>query len=149
MRIGVFTVLLALFLSAGAALAGDGRGGVEPLDRILSHMRNEHPGTFYDADGPFTDENGGVHYRIKWLTPQGRLIWFDTDAHTGRVLGVDRGHMRGGAFPGGDRRDPPPRERFDNDQGHGYNNFPGGNFPHEPHWHDDRGERHGPHGGGR
>jgi hypothetical protein len=62
-------------------------GGVQRLDRILPGIRSGHPGRFYDAEGPFPDATGGLHYRIKWLTPDGRVIWLDTDARTGRVIG--------------------------------------------------------------
>ncbi len=68
--------------------------GVQPLDRILPRVRNGRPGRFYDAEGPFPDADGGYHYRIKWLTPDGRVIWLDTDARSGRVLGVARGDWR-------------------------------------------------------
>ncbi len=68
--------------------------GVQPLDRILPMVRNGRPGRFYDAEGPFPDAIGGYHYRIKWLTPDGRVIWLVTDARSGRVLGVARGDWR-------------------------------------------------------
>jgi hypothetical protein len=67
---------------------------VLPLDRLLPTVRLNHPGRFYDAEGPFPDEEGNYHYRLKWLTPEGRLIWLDTDARSGRVLGVARGDWR-------------------------------------------------------
>jgi hypothetical protein len=69
-------------------------GQVMPLDRILPNVRNGRPGRFYDAEGPFPDGYGGYHYRIKWLTPDGRVIWLDTDARSGRVLGQARGDWR-------------------------------------------------------
>ena len=68
--------------------------GVQPLDRILPMVRAGRPGRFYDAEGPFPDATGGYHYRIKWLTPDGRVIWLITDARSGRVLGVARGDWR-------------------------------------------------------
>ena len=77
---------------------------VQPLDRILPTVRNGRPGQFYDAEGPFPDAYGGYHYRIKWLTPEGRVIWLDADARSGRVLGVARGDWRDRgppAFSGG------------------------------------------------
>ena len=67
---------------------------VLPLDRVLPAVRNGRAGRFFDAEGPFPDANGGYHYRIKWLTPQGRVIWLDADARSGRVLGVARGDWR-------------------------------------------------------
>lgn len=88
-----------------------GGSQVLPLDRVLPQIRSRRPGRFYDAEGPFPDGNGGYHYRIKWLTPSGRVVWFDADARSGRILGVARGDWREsgpGAFgPGG-----APFERF-------------------------------------
>jgi hypothetical protein len=73
---------------------GDYGQQVMPLDRILPNVRSGRPGRFYDAEGPFPDGYGGYHYRIKWLTPDGRVIWLDTDARSGRVLGQARGDWR-------------------------------------------------------
>lgn len=67
---------------------------VQPLDRILPGIRSSRPGRFYDAEGPYPDATGGWHYRIKWLTPEGRVVWLDADARTGRVLGPYRGGAR-------------------------------------------------------
>ena len=63
---------------------------VQPLDRLLPEIRRTHPGQFYDADGPHPGV-GGPHYHLKWMTPDGRIIWYDTDARTGRVLGASPG----------------------------------------------------------
>lgn len=75
------------------------RGEALPLDRILPHIRSAHPGSFSDVDGPFADPAGRLHYRIKWLTPDGRVIWLDADARTGRVLGVNHGWGGFGPYP--------------------------------------------------
>jgi len=106
-----------------ASQAHAARGQARSLDWILSHLREERAGTFYDAQGPFEDQSGNVHYRIKWLTPDGQLIWLDTDARTGRVLGVDRGSYRGGPQSG--------QDRFDNQ---GYDGAPRANFPRDQRW---------------
>lgn len=77
--------------------------GVQPLDRILPQIRSGHPGRFYDAEGPFADPFGGWHYRVKWLTPGGRVIWFDADARSGRIVGLPgnaRPYLFGPAPPG-------------------------------------------------
>ena len=77
--------------------------GVQPLDRILPQIRSGHPGRFYDAEGPFADPYGGWHYRVKWLTPDGRIVWYDADARSGRVVGLPgnpRPYMFGPAPPG-------------------------------------------------
>ena len=60
--------------------------GAQPLDRILPEIRRTHPGQFFDADGPSAGPDGSLHYHLKWMTPDGRIEWLDTDARTGRVL---------------------------------------------------------------
>src|SRR3977135_3694987 len=62
------------------------RDGVQPLDRLLPGIRHDHPGDFYDAEGPTYGPSGDPHYHLKWMTPDGRVIWFDADARNGRVL---------------------------------------------------------------
>jgi hypothetical protein len=84
---------------------------IQPLDRILPGIRSARPGRFYDADGPFPDPAGGWHYRIKWLTPEGRVIWLDADARTGRVIGPYRGYARMAFPPAGLRYYPFPGPR--------------------------------------
>src|ERR1700761_2564124 len=114
---------LAIGLS-GPALSQDRRfegraPGVQPLDRILPEVRRSHPGEFYDADGPTVGPGGSEHYHLKWMRPDGRIEWLDTDARTGRVLGASPGRD---AFDGpGARRNfapapsipAPPMERRD------------------------------------
>ena len=65
--------------------------GIQPLDRLLPGIRRQHPGNFYDAEGPTTGPGGNPHYHLKWMTPDGRVIWFDADARNGRVLRQSRG----------------------------------------------------------
>jgi hypothetical protein len=88
-------LLLAAFLATGLyrpALAQAERApGVQPLDQILSEVRRTHPGQFFDADGPTPGPGGSEHYHLKWMTPDGRIEWLDTDARTGRVLGSSPG----------------------------------------------------------
>ena len=87
-------LLTAAFLSV-AVLALPGlaeaqpqqRGQVRPLDQILPEIRRTHPGQFFDADGPSEGPDGNAHYHLKWMAPDGRIEWLDTDARTGRVLG--------------------------------------------------------------
>src|SRR6202012_1451658 len=59
--------------------------------RILPGSRRTHPGQFYDADGPNAGPNGSQHYHLKWMTPDGRIVWLDTDARTGQVLNSSPG----------------------------------------------------------
>ncbi|HWA69419.1 MAG TPA: hypothetical protein VG821_06260 [Rhizomicrobium sp.] len=97
----IFRILLGFFaLAAWAALVPvsgawaqprHGRDGVQPLDRLLPGIRRDHPGNFYDAEGPTFGPGGNPHYHLKWMTPDGRVIWYDTDARSGRVLGSSPG----------------------------------------------------------
>jgi hypothetical protein len=100
---GIFA-LLAMALNGLAAAQPYGPGpaypytrGIQPLDRLLPGIRREHPGEFYDAEGPTYGPTGDPHYHLKWMTPDGRVIWFDADARNGRVL-----------------RSSPGRDSFDN-----------------------------------
>src|ERR1700728_2132880 len=106
MRPGFPFLILAVLgaLASGPAFAQPGRlPGVLPLDRILPGIRRSHPGEFYDADGPTPGPDGQEHYHLKWMSPDGRIEWLDTDARTGRVLG---------AAPGRDAFDGPGPRRF-------------------------------------
>jgi hypothetical protein len=101
--VGMFA-LLAMALNGPAAAQPYGPGpaypytrGIQPLDRLLPGIRREHPGEFYDAEGPTYGPSGDPHYHLKWMTPDGRVIWFDADARNGRVL-----------------RSSPGRDSFDN-----------------------------------
>jgi len=99
---------LALFLIGAAAdpaaaqpfraREGVRNGQVRSLDQILNGIRRERPGSLADVQGPDAGPAGEPRYRLKWLTPDGRVLWLDTDARTGRVLGVegeDRGPIPG------------------------------------------------------
>src|SRR4051812_42789517 len=121
--LGFFALSPALI---GAALAQPYgppgyRDGVQPLDRLLPGIRRAHPGDFYDAEGPTYGPAGDPHYHLKWMTPDGRVIWYDTDARNGRVL-----------------RSSPGRDGFDN---HRFEGPPPGYA--RPY-----GERYAPYGGG-
>ena len=147
MRISVPALLLVM-LAAGATPAVAQRehmrehirnGEILPLDRLLPDIRRSHPGTFYDAEGPVEGPDGDYRYRLKWMTPEGRIIWLDTDARTGRVLGVEgvrrraleppaardyfedrygpQHSMEGGPPDSRNEETRPPRDRFDRDRG--------------------------------
>lgn len=73
---------------------GEMRDGVQPLDRLLPGIRRNHPGEFYDAEGPTYGPSGEAHYHLKWMTPDGRIIWYDADARSGRVLRSSPGRDR-------------------------------------------------------
>ena len=112
---GIFLGLLALLtvaLTSFATAQPYGPSGpgdrVQPLDRLLPGIRRQHPGEFYDAEGPTYGPAGDAHYHLKWLTPDGRIIWFDADARNGRVLRQSRGRdsfdsQNGPPAPGYDR----------------------------------------------
>ena len=76
--------LFVLALSGGTFARADGSPS---LDRILPQIRETHPGKFYNAQNPFRGSDGRLRYRLKWMTPDGRIVWFDADAHTGREIG--------------------------------------------------------------
>jgi len=123
MRKSVIFGFLAAFLAFGASAAqAVDYYGPPSLDRILPRVRERHPGKFYDAEGPFRGPDGQYRYRLKWMTPNGRVVWFDADAHTGRVLGPDM-EMRGGPV----LREERPRDYFEDDRR--FNR--GGRFPRE------------------
>jgi hypothetical protein len=109
-----FAPLIGLLLISAAAVfepasaqpnrarEGVQSGEVRSLDQILNGIRRERPGSLADVEGPNVGPYGEPHYRLKWLTPDGRVLWLDTDARTGRVLGVqgdDRGPGPGAAPP--------------------------------------------------
>ncbi|MFO1249101.1 MAG: hypothetical protein U1E93_13015 [Alphaproteobacteria bacterium] len=106
-----FFALLAMALNGPVAAQPYGPAyryerGIQPLDRLLPGIRREHPGDFYDAEGPTYGPSGDPHYHLKWMTPDGRVIWFDADARNGRVLrtspgrdGFDNHRFEGGGPP--------------------------------------------------
>jgi hypothetical protein len=116
MRALVFPALLLLlapFLAAGTAAAQP----AQPLDRLLPQIRRDHPGQFLDAEGANT--GGNPHYHLKWLTPDGRVMWLDTDARTGRVLRQSPGRDSFDAPRYGNGDGPPDRS----DEGRGNRRF--------------------------
>ena len=108
-----FAPIFALFLLGAAvspepsaaqpyrARQGVQNGQVRSLDEIMNGIRRERPGSLADVQGPNIGPAGDPRYRLKWVTPDGRVLWLDTDARTGRVLGVE-GDDRGPPLP------PPP-----------------------------------------
>src|SRR4029077_10742674 len=78
-----FLALVALSFALVAPASAQRMADGETLDRILPDIRAAHPRRLSDA-APRTDDNGRTHYRIKWMTPEGRILYFDADARTGR-----------------------------------------------------------------
>ncbi|MDE2164116.1 MAG: hypothetical protein KGL29_03170 [Alphaproteobacteria bacterium] len=120
MRAHIVSGLLLLLALAPPVHAEDESGRSTPsLERVLPEIRRHTPGTFYDAEGPFAGPGGQQVYRIKWMTPDGRIIWFDADARTGRILTPMQGGQPGGNRPGGNRFDG-GSDRFGNWPSPGY-----------------------------
>jgi hypothetical protein len=129
------------------ARQGVQNGQVRSLDEIMRGIRRERPGNLADVQGPNMGPSGDPRYRLKWITPDGRVLWLDTDARTGRVLGVegdDRGppiplppgpfgQRRGNFVPGGPipppgyDRGPPPG--YDRGPPPGYDRGPPPGYP--------------------
>ena len=95
MRSRVIPCIAFIFglLAAGSAQAWES-ADAPSLDRVLPQIRERHPGKFYDAEGPWRGPDGQWRYRLKWMTPEGRIVWFDADARTGRVLSPEFERMR-------------------------------------------------------
>jgi hypothetical protein len=109
MRSAIFFASIALLLALAAPARAERDGAT--LDRILPEIRAAHPGRLSDAQ-PWIDDNGRAHYRIKWMTPEGRILYFDADARTGHFSssGGDAGEnwRRGGRDWRTDSDDRPP-----------------------------------------
>lgn len=56
-----------------------------PLEAVLGNIARQIPGHHLDVDGPF-ERGGRWIYRIKWLTPDGRVLIIVADAQTGQIL---------------------------------------------------------------
>jgi|GEM_PF-1212679 len=124
MRARLVSFLFCVLALASAASAEDRRGGSPSLDRVLPHIRNSVPGKFYDAEGPFFSPDGQATYRIKWMTPDGRLVWFTVDARSGQIVGGAPASNSYSPPPERNRqqedRSTPPRGNF-RDDGNGWN----------------------------
>jgi hypothetical protein len=140
MRVRLFLAVFPLLATLAAPAYA------RSLDSILPDIRAAHPGRMSDAE-PWTDNDGNRHYRIKWMTPEGRIIYFDADTRTGRYssAGGDEGNDWRDRRSGGqdNRGDDENGRRDDRRNGNGNDN-------HRSHWNDDgggggndRGDRHG------
>jgi hypothetical protein len=67
-----------------------GQGGGVPFAVILNNIRRQFPGQLSDVQ-----ERGG-RYEVKWLMPDGRVLFIIADARTGQIMGVQGG---GGPAP--------------------------------------------------
>ena len=147
MRSGIFFASIALLLALAAPARAERDGAT--LDRILPEIRAAQPGRLSDAQ-PWIDDNGGAHYRIKWMTPDGRILYFDADARTGRFSssGGDAGEhwRRGGRDWHDDSGERPP---LNEERGRHHDNWNGDGGA-GPGWHenDGGGDWRGGHGSG-
>jgi len=94
MLLGALTAPSPSSAQAYGPRAGVQSGEVRSLGEILDNVRRERPGSLADVQGPNIGPRGEPRYRLKWVSPDGRVQWLDTDARTGRVLGAQ------GAAPG-------------------------------------------------
>jgi hypothetical protein len=150
MRARVISCLFLLLALASPGLAADRQAeGGRSFDRILPEIRRHTPGTFYDAEGPFLGQDGQARYRIKWMTPEGRIIWYEVDAHNGRILGMVTGTLPGPRRGRDSEGYLPPypadgerygRDRYDNDRNGGNSNH-FGDWPGYDRGQDDREDR--------
>jgi hypothetical protein len=117
--IPLVVLLLAPLVAAGPATAQPQESQrTQPLDRLLPEIRRNNPGEFLDAERITRD--GAPGYRLKMVTPDGRVVSRDVDARTGRAMGgaPDRGPP--GGFSSRDENGPPQRGRSN------YQNFEDG-----------------------
>jgi hypothetical protein len=93
-----FAAILMMVLVAGASLPAEAQppfprrgmeGGGVSLDMIVASIRARFPGQLSDVQA------FGPRYRIRWLTPDGRILLIDADARTGQIIGV-QGEPGGG-----------------------------------------------------
>jgi hypothetical protein len=134
-----FLSILAAFAGTASAQPNRAREGVQSgqvrsLDQILNGIRRERPGSLADVQGPYPSPEGGPRYRLKWVTRDGRVLWLDTDARTGRVLGVegeDRGPPPGAVSPAAPLYGPPPGPAPSYPVGPGYARVPP-SYPPQP-----------------
>jgi len=68
------------------AREGVTEGRLLPLEAILANIARTYPGYHIGVEGPF-QQGGRLVYRVKWLTPDGRVIIIFADAETGQILG--------------------------------------------------------------
>jgi hypothetical protein len=126
MRLRLFLAVFPLLLACAAPACARGS---ETLDSLLPGIRAAHPGRLSDAE-PWRDSEGRTHYRIKWMTPEGRILYFDADTHTGRYSnsGGDDGSQWGRGAHGDEGGDGPEDRRHWNDDDRGDDGRGGGDW---------------------
>ena len=84
---------LFLVLAMGFPAQAAGKSAAHSFDRLLPEIRRHAPGSLYDVEGPYPGPDGNARYRIKWMTPEGRIIWFEVDGRNGHILGMVTGTL--------------------------------------------------------
>jgi uncharacterized membrane protein YkoI len=74
----------------GRGRGDEGMPRLLPLGAVLAGIAQQFPGHHLDADGPF-ERGGRWIYRVKWLTPDGRVLIIFADAQSGQILSVNGG----------------------------------------------------------
>jgi hypothetical protein len=87
-----FALLVAVFAGnpADAQPPPFGRPGMEqgggvPFGVILNNIRRQFPGQLLDV------QEAGGRYQVRWLTPDGRVLFIVADARTGQIVGQGGG----------------------------------------------------------
>ena len=80
-------LISATVLLAGPSVAqpyrarqGVQAGEMRSLDEILNGIRRQRPGNLADVEGPNPSPGGEPQYRLKWVTPDGRVLWLGPEA---------------------------------------------------------------------
>jgi hypothetical protein len=81
-------------------------GEVRSLGDIVDSVRRQRPGNLADVQGPNMGPSGEPHYRLKWVSPNGRVEWLDADARTGRIIGGFGAEQNARPFAGRPNRFP-------------------------------------------
>ncbi len=72
--------------SPDAAREAVREGRHRPLREVVRGLRRQMPGDIVDVIGLEERREGGAIYRIRWRTPEGRIMDLNVDAETGAVL---------------------------------------------------------------
>jgi hypothetical protein len=114
--VAVILILLAVALSTPQASAQPfprqgGAPQMQSLNAILANIRNQFPGQLSDVQGP---RNGILI--VKWLTPDGQILFIEADMRTGQIVGVrgDGNFRRQNFVPAPDYRQDRERPRARN-----------------------------------
>nr|WP_240457704.1 PepSY domain-containing protein [Halomonas socia] len=89
-------VLLALALGVGLPGTADThqplhgevrRGELVPLERILDWLETHYLGDVLEVE--LERDDGAVLYEIKMIGPQGQIVEFEFDAHSGQLMAME------------------------------------------------------------